>query len=59
VAWTNVRDVSVESRLNRVYPMMEALGQVPFIWQVATEGNWFVASANGVQIRSSITEPLY
>jgi len=51
--------VSVETRLNRVYPQREALGDVPFIWRIQSTFPFYVATGSGVFIRSSITEALY
>ena len=58
MSWTNVPALSVESRLNRIYPQAEALGEVPFIWRVQSEYPFFVATGSKVYIRSSITEAL-
>lgn len=53
--------LSVESRLNRLYPQLAnvASGGVPFIWQLSTENPFYVATGSGVFVRSSITESLY
>ncbi len=58
-SWPVVGAVSVETRLNHLYPQMESAGEVPFIWQISSFDPWYVASGCGVYIRSSITEPLY
>lgn len=58
--WVVTRPVSVESRLNRIYPQMEAQGIVPFIYRIQSSpaGDFFVASGSGVIIRSSFTEKI-
>ena len=58
-SWPTVGPVSVESRLNPLFPQTERAGIVPFVPHIQTEGKFFVASGSGVFIRSSITEPLY
>lgn len=47
---------SVASRLNRVYPQTDsAITDVNFVHRVQSFGPWFVATGNGVLIKSTIT----
>lgn len=59
-AWVAAARPSAESRLNRVFPQSESTihtpGELDFMWQIRSEFPWFVASGNGVQVKSSITE---
>lgn len=56
--WSGVRPLSVETRLNHIFPQVDTESHVPFIWQVQTEFPFFVATGDKVYIRSSITESI-
>jgi len=56
--WPKQAPVSVETRLNHIYPQIEAESEVPFIWRIQSEGPFYVASGTKVYVRSSITEEI-
>lgn len=57
--WTFSGQPSVASRLNRIFPQTESAahtpGELDFIYRVNSDGYWFVATANRVYVKSSIT----
>lgn len=56
-AWQPSGAPSTESRLNAVHPLLEnPAGDLDFVWQVRSDGQFVVASGNRVQIKSRITD---
>lgn len=63
MTWVTIGPPSAESRLNRIWAQDPALspqtpGELDFIWRVASDGYFFVATGSRVEIKSSITEGL-
>jgi hypothetical protein len=57
VSWSTLGPPSAETRLNRVDPLPAiALTEVDFDWPIASTGFWYIATGNGVEIKSRITD---
>lgn len=57
VPWIQLTSPSHESRLNPVYPLsVNPAGDLDFVWQIKTDGFFVIATGNGVQIKSRITD---
>lgn len=61
IGWPVTGPVSVETRVNRIYPQVDQLGHVPFIYQITSNpgGDFFVARGSRVYIQSSYTDQVY
>lgn len=56
--WSAVSNTPSALRLARVFPQDAPQEDIPFIYQIRSEGAFLIASGSGIQVRSSITEPI-
>lgn len=55
--WRGSGSPSHASRLNAVYPLpVNPAGDLDYVWRIQSEGFFVIATGNGVQIKSRITD---
>ena len=57
-AWNGPAELQSPLRLSRVYPQELPQEDLPYIYRIQSEGAVLIATGSGIQIRSSITEPI-
>lgn len=55
MSWSRVSAPSVSSRVNRIYPVIDAEG-VDFQYLVASDAPWYVVTGGTALVVSAITE---